>query len=108
MVVYRFRLADIFGAVDWLQLSARIKRLANAVSFLPGNREESRTKERCRRNAVGSRKRLHPAFRKIKGPQALLQEVFPLDQVEHDKSGAENYRRENPFPRLGFVTSARG
>jgi cytochrome c oxidase subunit 3 len=32
---HRFRLADVFGAADWLQLSARFKRLAHAVSFYP-------------------------------------------------------------------------
>ncbi len=38
MVVHRFRLADVFGAADWLQLSARVKRLANSISFLPEHR----------------------------------------------------------------------
>ena len=34
VVVYRFRLADVFGVALWLQLSARVKRLANSISFL--------------------------------------------------------------------------
>ena len=34
MVIYRFRLADIFGAALWLQLFARVKRLADTISFL--------------------------------------------------------------------------
>jgi hypothetical protein len=34
VVVHRFRLTDIFGAALWLQLSARVKRLADSVSFL--------------------------------------------------------------------------
>src|SRR6185295_15218987 len=38
VAVYRFRLADVFGAVDRLQLLARVKRLADSVSFLPEHR----------------------------------------------------------------------
>ena len=34
MVVHRFRLADVFRAVDGLRLSARLERLAHAVSVL--------------------------------------------------------------------------
>src|SRR6185369_5723934 len=38
VAVHRFRLADVFCAADRLQLSARVKRLADAVSFLAQHR----------------------------------------------------------------------
>src|SRR6185369_12830820 len=38
VALYRFRLADVFGAANRLQLLARVKRLANSVSVLPEHR----------------------------------------------------------------------
>ena len=38
MVVYCFRLIDVFRAVDWLQLSTRIERLAYTVPLLSEHR----------------------------------------------------------------------
>ena len=38
MVVYCFRLIDVFRAVDWLKLFARLKRLAYTVPLLSEHR----------------------------------------------------------------------
>ena len=38
VVVHCFRLVDVLGAADGLQLFARLKRLAHAISVLPEHR----------------------------------------------------------------------
>ena len=72
-----------------------------------GDSEKSSTEKWCRWHTFCRAEDLHPVLGQVEGPEPLMDQVLPLNQVEDDERQAEEYRRQDPLSCLSFVAFAR-